>query len=48
MLVEPWIQRAAENVTRHVKTARSPCFQSTAEFKIVGLLVGLFIGKYQL
>jgi hypothetical protein len=34
MLVEPWIMRAAEKITRHVKVARSPVFQSTAEFKI--------------
>jgi len=31
---EGWIQDAAIEITRHVKTARSPAFQSTAEYKI--------------
>ena len=31
---EGWIKDAAREITRHVKTARSPAFQSTAEYKI--------------
>ncbi len=33
-VVPDWIVRAAGEIARHVKTARSPAFQSTAEYKI--------------